>query len=104
PAGVGEDMVWLGAAGLDEHVADPLVEAHVRPALAVQVAEIAPTDAELDPAVAVVVRRHAVPRADLSDDPGGDLLHGCRSTSDSVDCPGSVTPARATPGRCSPRS
>ena len=55
-------MVRLRAAGLDEHLADPRGERQVGPALAVQVAELAPSEPELDAAEAVRVDGDALPR------------------------------------------
>ena len=47
----------LSAARLDEHVADALVERQVGPALAVQVADLAPSEPELDAAEPMGMRR-----------------------------------------------
>ena len=92
---------WCGWARpcLDEHVAQPHVKAEVGPPLSVQMAEVAPPEPELDPAEAMVVRRDSFPGADLTRDPGSDILHTCRSTSDLVKFLRSVTPSPAMTGR-----
>ena len=84
---------------LDEHVADPFLERQVGPALAVQMADLAPAEPELDPAEAMRVRGDALPRGHLPLDPPGDILHGCRSTSDSAICRESATSCTATTAR-----
>jgi hypothetical protein len=64
------------AAGLDEHVAHDAPERQVGEAVAVQVAELAPAETELDAAEAVRVHGDAFPACDLALDPGAATFHG----------------------------
>src|SRR5205814_6060471 len=93
------EPVRFRPARLDEHLADPRREGQVRPALAVDVPELAPAESELDTAEAVRMDGDALPRADLALDSCADILHPCRSTSVSATCPGSATSCTATTAR-----
>ena len=61
PARVRQDVVRVRAAGLDEHVAHRALERQVGEPVAVQVAELALAEPELDAAEAVRVRRSRPP-------------------------------------------
>ena len=63
----------LGAPGVDEHVRDPAGEREVCERVAVEVAELAPTEPELDAAEAVRLDGDAVPAPDLALDPLPDV-------------------------------
>ena len=92
------EAVRLGAAGLDQHLADPRRERQVGPRL-VQVPELALAEPELDAAEAVRMHGDALPRAHLPLDTRADILHACRSTSAWVTCRGSDTSCIATTAR-----
>lgn len=69
-------MVRLGAAGLDQHVSDRAAEGQVGERVAMEMAQLAPSEAELDPAEAVRVNGDALPASDLGLDAGASVhLH-----------------------------